>query len=164
MRAAILSVVLLLSAGCQLAGFEDDDDPPVVRGDIIVADIDPAAVRKDRFEILDGRVVGSTISLTVSYSGGCRQHEFQLITPGAIILSTPPGADVYLVHDGNGDVCRSVVRETVVFSLSPLIESSGYTQILLHVWPYDLGRPIDPPLLYYACVACARAGKTSTAS
>lgn len=164
MRSTILAVLLLTASACKLAGFEDDDDPPVVGGDIIVADIDPVDIRKDRFEILDGRVVGATLSLTVSYGGGCREHRFQLFTRGAIILSMPPGADVYLVHDGNGDVCRALVQETLVFSLSPLIESSGYTQILLHVWPYELGQPIDPPLLYDACVNCVRTEEISTAS
>lgn len=150
----IVSVILVFS-GCKLAGSEDDEIPPssvdgVIRVD---PDLDPETSRKDRFDFVDASLAGRTLSITVSVSGGCEAHDYELVTQGALLLSIPPGANLYLIHEDNDDPCDAIIRETVSFDITPLIESSGFEQILLILWPYDLDEPREPNLLYDATAA-----------
>lgn len=144
--------VLLLFSGCKLAGSEDDEVPvPSVDGLIRVdPDLDPDSIRKDRFEFVDASLMGRTLSVVVSVSGGCEEHDYDLVTQGALLLSIPPGANLYLIHEDNDDPCDAIIQQTVSFDITPLIESSGFEQILLILWPYDQNEPFEPSLLYDA--------------
>lgn len=148
---AICVAAVLLLTGCKLAGSEDDLPSPVADGSIrIDPQLDPESIRKDRFDFVDASLEGRTLSLTVSVSGGCEDHDYDLVTQGALLLSIPPGANLYLVHEDNDDPCDAIIQQTVSFDITPLVESSGFEQILLILWPYDQVKPFEPPLLYDA--------------
>ena len=53
-------------------------------------------------------VVGDTLYVTVSYSGGCAEHTFDL---GA--RETESTVDLWLTHDANGDLCEAYLTEAV---------------------------------------------------
>ncbi|MBT8400164.1 MAG: hypothetical protein KJO98_06790 [Rhodothermia bacterium] len=146
----IFVVSLLLVSGCKLVGPENEEMPPSTADGLIRvdADIDPETIRKNRFEFVDASLVRRTLSLTVSVSGGCEDHDYQLVTQGALLLSIPPGANLYLIHEDNDDPCDAIIQDTVSFDITPLVESSGFEQIILILWPYDLDQPFEPSLLY----------------
>lgn len=144
-------ILPVLVSACKLSGPDDEMPPPNVDGVIrIDPDLDPTSIQKDRFELVDASLIARTLSVTVSVSGGCEVHDYELVTQGALLLSIPPGANLYLVHEDNDDPCDAIIRETVSFDITPLVESSGFEQILLILWPYDQDEPLEPPLLFDA--------------
>jgi len=60
------------------------------------------------------------LSVTVSYSGGCKDHEFYLYGPLTLQTSDPSNVTAYLIHESNADACEALVTETRQFDLTPL--------------------------------------------
>jgi hypothetical protein len=77
----------------------------------------------DPFELNSATVNGDTLSVSVSYSGGCAPHYFRLCYDGAFLESFPVQANVVLQHDGQGDACEAYPTETREFDLRPLAEA-----------------------------------------
>lgn len=74
--------------------------------------------------------VGEFIMIDVSYSGGCEEHEFDLISDGNFSATYPTELEMILVHNANGDRCRSVVDQRLYFDLTPF-QYSGTSQVRL---------------------------------
>jgi len=70
-------------------------------------------------------VSGNTLNITVQYGGGCRVHTIELFTDGKTTVSIPGMIDLRLTHNANGDNCKALVRETLVFNLTGLCECSN---------------------------------------
>lgn len=66
------------------------------------------------------RIVGNTLFLDVSYSGGCKEHRFEFIGSPVILKTLPPKRSVQLYHDSNEDVCRELVTNTIEIDLKEL--------------------------------------------
>lgn len=58
------------------------------------------------------------LELRIHYSGGCEDHRFALWAAPGVQKSDPPQQDLFLVHDANGDACRSLIKDTLLFDLS----------------------------------------------
>src|SRR5690554_1771267 len=63
---------------------------------------------------------GDYVVFDVSYSGGCADHTFDLVTTGAFTATYPPEVEVRLKHNNNGDGCRSVIDQKLYFDISQL--------------------------------------------
>lgn len=64
------------------------------------------------------------LTMNVSYSGGCRAHEFNLIGDTALFIEGGSVSDqVILTHNANGDNCESYITEDISFDLNPLRET-----------------------------------------
>jgi hypothetical protein len=63
-------------------------------------------------------VEGDLLSVVVSYSGGCKDHEFRLISNQRYMKSLPPQLNLYLEHNGNGDMCRELIEQTLTFNVA----------------------------------------------
>lgn len=61
---------------------------------------------------------GDMLTLTVSFSGGCENHDFTGYFNGMFLKSMPPKANLLIHHNNNGDACRSVVTEKITFDLT----------------------------------------------
>jgi hypothetical protein len=70
------------------------------------------------FDLLKTSIEGNILTIEVSYSGGCNEHEFQLYFDGNYMKSLPPKANFILTHDNKGDACRSIVNKTLKFDIS----------------------------------------------
>lgn len=66
-------------------------------------------------------VVGNEIEIKVSYIGGCKTHEFELVAH-KFLDSQDTSISLYLSHDDKGDRCKRIVTDNLVFDLSPLIK------------------------------------------
>jgi len=78
----------------------------------------------DAFRVTDARFEADQLVIDVEYSGGCRDHYFHVQWSGAMMKSNPPQTSFFLVHEANGDLCRTLVRETLrvdMLDLPPLI-------------------------------------------
>lgn len=85
------------------------------------------------FDILEASISGDILTLTVSYGGGCQEHQFNAYFNGIYMKSLPPKATIYIEHINNGDNCRKIVEETLRFDLSAVKypgHSSEYTVML----------------------------------
>lgn len=70
------------------------------------------------FEINSASIEGDLLTLEVSYSGGCKEHSFTATFNGIYLKSMPPKASIFIAHETNGDACRKIVTETLVFDLT----------------------------------------------
>lgn len=74
----------------------------------------------DGYVIESAEIVGDIMQVTVSYSGGCQDHDFFLCYDIFDAASDPPTNNVTLVHDAHDDACEAWITEVVEIDLSPL--------------------------------------------
>lgn len=76
-------------------------------------------LKMDGYRMDSAFVDKDTIRLKVSYSGGCRKHQFKLwkLPPNALV---PPPVELLLDHDANGDLCEAYLTEWLAYSLKPI--------------------------------------------
>lgn len=65
-----------------------------------------------------------TLFINVGYSGGCEEHDFDLMWDGS--FEDSDNASLYLIHDANNDVCEAYANETLEFDLSAI--KDAYTE------------------------------------
>lgn len=86
-----------------------------------IVETPPASIGRDRFELRFASLSGNVLSVTVQYGGGCETHEFLLfMSPSGFLESAPVQANLYLMHEDNGDLCRALITETRRFDISPI--------------------------------------------
>lgn len=74
-------------------------------------------VRTDPFQIQEVGISSENMLLVeVSYSGGCKEHNFEVEWPEVITTIYPPDFSVTLYHNANGDNCEAFITETLEFS------------------------------------------------
>ncbi|ATB49545.1 hypothetical protein [Corallococcus macrosporus] len=82
---------------------------------------------KDAIILNSARVEGGILVLDVTHGGGCAEHTYSLAWDGAL----QPGADgtpvanLVLVHDGNRDRCKALLRAHPRFDLSAISQRFG---------------------------------------
>lgn len=71
---------------------------------------------------IDGMTVeADTLTVEVSYGGGCATHDFVICWPDQSFMeSEPVQVALEIWHDGHDDPCDAVISETVSFALAPL--------------------------------------------
>ena len=74
----------------------------------------------DPFTLNSAAVTDDTLTVSVSYAGGCRDHEFRLLKADSFMESDPVQLRITIVHDGNGDRCEAWITEQHSFDLSDI--------------------------------------------
>lgn len=116
---SLLLLSLLLSIGCksiERAMAELPESAPQ-------AEVGPQVELKERsapFEIAYADVLNDYLMLQVTYSGGCEDHSFHLLSDGKYTATYPPEIVLHIRHDDHGDRCRGVVDEKRYFDLTNL--------------------------------------------
>lgn len=99
--------------------------PGPVPGAVVVNDADlpvdhwggdPCEIATDPAPV----VADGTLTLAVSYSGGCARHDLTLVAASRFSDPDPGRLAVSLAHDANGDPCEAYPTETYRFDLSPV--------------------------------------------
>ena len=98
-----------------------DDVPPVGprSGAVVVSEV-PHVLGQDPFVLNDAAIAGDTLSLDLSYAGGCARHEFILVASELFRESDPVQLPLTLAHDANGDSCEAWLTQDYEFDLSLL--------------------------------------------
>ncbi|MCB9189795.1 MAG: hypothetical protein H6599_11020 [Flavobacteriales bacterium] len=81
------------------------------------------------FEITAASIENDILTITVTYSGGCKDHEFNAYFNEIYMKSQPPKAGIFIHHIGNDDLCKKLVTEELKFNLKPMRypgKDSGY--------------------------------------
>lgn len=82
--------------------------------------VDPAVWTVDGYAIEKVAIDGDYLLIIVRYSGGCRTHDFHLVTSGLFMESNPVQSDLLLTHDDHGDLCEALLAAKLIFDLGPL--------------------------------------------
>ncbi|OGV90578.1 MAG: hypothetical protein A3J88_05960, partial [Melioribacter sp. RIFOXYB12_FULL_38_5] len=110
-------------------------------------------VKKDMIAVNSASLEKDMLALSVSYSGGCRDHIIDLYAYTGILKSNPPQMNLVLSHNANGDMCEAYVTRTINFDLSKIKEylggQVGYTgTVILNINGTD-GKPIKQSPVSY---------------
>lgn len=87
---------------------------------MLTATIGDVNAPSDPVTISDIRVQGNKMLIDVSYSGGCKDHSFQLTGSSMIAKSLPPIRHIQLVHESNDDMCKKMVMQTLEVDIKAL--------------------------------------------
>lgn len=74
----------------------------------------------DDYALNAATIVGDTLTLNVSYSGGCERHDFTLVAAQEFMESDPVQLRVTLAHDANNDACEAYPTEDYHFDLGEI--------------------------------------------
>ena len=70
------------------------------------------------FSIVEAKLNDNLLYIIVKYKGGCRQHIFKLYTDKIFMKSKPPKLNLFLEHNPNEDLCKSIVIDTIMYDIS----------------------------------------------
>lgn len=116
----ILIFAVIVSA-CGLHKNNSNGDSGQTNSNVMLtATIGEVNVPSDPLSISDIRIQGNKMFIDVSYSGGCKDHSFQLIGSSMIAKSLPPIRHIQLVHESNDDACRMMVLKTIEVDIKAL--------------------------------------------
>jgi hypothetical protein len=62
------------------------------------------------------------IQINISYTGGCKTHDFQLVVNRNSFSKLTKDINLNLSHNDNDDRCKRIVNEKLAFDLSPLLQ------------------------------------------
>jgi hypothetical protein len=83
------------------------------------------AEKNDQFNILDSKIEGDSLILTVQYGGGCENHTFSLFSNNMYMKSLPMQLNLLLEHKGNNDMCRALLTHRIAFDIKACRPPSG---------------------------------------
>ena len=78
------------------------------------------------------RVVGDTLELDVSYSGGCESHYVRICYDPAFLESNPVQVQMRVEHDAQGDLCEAYLSETVTADLASIRDAWRDGYLMMH--------------------------------
>ena len=90
---------------------------PSQAGGVVVAGAD-ATLGDDDYVLNSATITGDKLTVSVSYSGGCRTHVFTLVIAASFVEGSPVRLPAVLRHDANGDPCEAFPTESRVFDLA----------------------------------------------
>ncbi|MGD9899892.1 MAG: hypothetical protein AB7T22_12275 [Calditrichaceae bacterium] len=135
---SILTLIMIFLTACREDDHVADYSLRAVSGPdvIIFGYIDSVQIYEDPVSLEDVSMSGDTLKLEISYSGGCKEHEFLLYVSKDFAESYPVQASVYLSHNSNDDRCKALIRKDLCFNLSLLKEE--YWKLYNDNGPIDL--------------------------
>lgn len=83
----------------------------------------------DPFTLRDFEIKGDSAFLTISYSGGCNEHTFEIIWSEFYTKTYPPGTGIFVVHNAHGDACKALITETLSFNIVKLTGPIDYESV-----------------------------------
>ena len=149
MKSLLCCLTVLLAAACLAAGCRGGSVPVSSSGPAPVAFGSTADLQSDPFALNSASVTGTVLTISVSYSGGCRNHEFVLTAAESFQESwsengghralphapfswssisrsargdSPVQLPMVLTHDGNDDPCEAYLTEQRRFDLTSIKE------------------------------------------
>ena len=124
-----LCAALVLATGC-FDGGSGGGAPPLVTGETAA---EPAVTSKacqglpmDTYSLGESMTIeANTLRVTVSYGGGCEDHEFAACWDGTIQESNPAQLSLTLAHDANDDLCDAFITRDLFIDISSLPAGFG---------------------------------------
>lgn len=93
---------------------------------VIINDMPPDSLLLDPYWLEDLSIDGNVLTIGLTYSGGCNDHDYQLyMSPAAFMESYPVQANLYLWHNAYDDACDAIIFEDVQFDITPIAQLYG---------------------------------------
>jgi hypothetical protein len=85
-----------------------------------------AGLPMDGYQLGESMTIeAKTLRVSVSYGGGCEDHEFAACWDGSITKSSPASVSLTLAHDSNNDLCDAFVTRDLFIDISDLPPGFG---------------------------------------
>lgn len=120
MKSLIIFSIVLILFGCKSHKNAKNSINQSNSETMLKARIGDDNTASDLTQILDISIKGNVLAIKVSYSGGCKDHTFDLIGSPNISKSLPPIRTIQLKHTANGDDCKKLEERILEFDLSDL--------------------------------------------
>jgi len=133
---SILFLILLLSCCSGLSGPDQDENIPSVSLIEDIPEFDSCEIRLNTFIMDTVYVKEKTIYLDILYTGGCKEHDFNLYCTDPVVKTNPPGCDIYLSHDAEGDSCTREIHTVLKYDLSSL-DQYDEERLIFFIIGYD---------------------------
>jgi hypothetical protein len=91
--------------------------------------------------INDVKLNGNTLMMSISYTGGCATHTFDLVGSEMISKSLPPIRSINLIHNANDEACKREMFDTLYFDITNLAykkELGSVIKLNLNGWKEQL--------------------------
>jgi hypothetical protein len=153
----LVAVVVFSINGCWLTGEDKSLSPDakqeeqpsqtaVIDDPIIITDTPGNDLFLDYNDLAEATVAGNELELTVRYSGGCKDHHFQVyMSPATFFESQPVQANIYIRHYANDDPCRAYITERLIVNIAEIkklyAQSYGpHGEVVLNIKPHPLSQ------------------------
>lgn len=92
------------------------------------------SLKTDPINVLDVKIVGDCLQLTLQYGGGCKEHEVDLVLMLPECATPPlPPPDFRISHNAHGDACKALITKEYSFDLSGIRqEGKSKTDFILN--------------------------------
>lgn len=81
------------------------------------------SLKNDPIHVQAVKIEGDCLFLTLQYSGGCREHEVDLVLMLPECATPPlPPPDFRISHDAHGDLCEAWITKEYSFDISGIRE------------------------------------------
>lgn len=127
----IVTAILGCGTSKEISGSEEIKPPKA----ILVDDLSEYQRTSAYVDIQEVVILDNQMTLNISYSGGCKEHEFELIGTKSIMKTLPPKRGIMLYHNSNDDSCRELIEEILTFDITDLGYPGG--EIILNLEGYD---------------------------
>lgn len=84
--------------------------------------------KRDDYDFVKASICNDVLKLTITYGGGCNDHDFDLLVSPVIIKTKPPQMGIVLAHNSNDDLCKALLGQELLFnftSIDSLAQSHG---------------------------------------
>ena len=124
-----LSLLILFAIGCQREVDKSVTSLHSVDGVAVQPELNTGAVfigdagdkfGTDEYVLNTVMIKDDTLKINVSYSGGCKDHQFTLIASESFLESFPVQLPIFVAHNANGDTCEAYPTEDYHFDLTPI--------------------------------------------
>ncbi|MBB78007.1 MAG: hypothetical protein CL844_03275 [Crocinitomicaceae bacterium] len=95
----------------------------------------------DPFDIKNIEMQNNTLLISLSYTGGCGEHSFEMIGSESLLKTNPPKRKVKLIHKNHEDYCKKIINEEISVFISDLSctkMKGAETILLLDGWDKEI--------------------------
>lgn len=134
-----MSLLLLLGCGTKkISGDGTGQTIEMKTEKKLSASIGKAPMNSNPFKITDAEIRGNKLIVGVSYSGGCKEHLFELVGEEAISKSLPPQRTIRIIHSGEQDLCKAMIMRKLEFDIKNLAyQQKAGSEIILKLEGWD---------------------------
>jgi len=119
-RFLFLTALLFTSVAC----LRNTDSLPAVEKMVVLNNtvFTPDSLPNDDLVINSAEVdYDGNLTVSVSHSGGCKDHEYGLYWSAELADTDPPTILFYLTHDSHNDACEAWLTKTVTLDISSVL-------------------------------------------
>jgi hypothetical protein len=86
--------------------------------------LEQGSLKNDPINVLAVKIEGDCLHLTLQYTGGCKEHEVDLVLMLPECATPPlPTSTFEIRHNANGDSCEALITKEYSFDLSGIRET-----------------------------------------